>query len=162
MTSRKRAVGRTWATKVLGWCVRIASLGVFLILLITGNERFWLPLLLAGIFTGPFLRRWYCRFVCPVSCVAACARSIRRRDKAAPPTRFTRGKKTSRAVWLALLALAFLVCLILGLRVRLFAWISAAGIAFAIFAAQGFWCGYFCPWGAAMQGMARMARLIRR
>ncbi|OHE58772.1 MAG: hypothetical protein A2Y36_15695 [Treponema sp. GWA1_62_8] len=57
---------------------------------------------------------------------------------------------------MATLFAIFTLCLIMGLRVRLFVWISVIGSVFVLVFPVGVWCTFLCPWGGIMKLGARL------
>jgi len=145
--------------KSFRWFVRIAASITLAVLVILRMERFWLPVLLLGMSTSFFWGRWYCGWVCPMQCVAGCSRLVckagKNTDKQFPMARVIRSKWLS-IPWMTVLFAIFTVCLITGLRVRLFVWISVLGCMFGLFFPVGSWCAALCPWGRVMKLSARL------
>lgn len=134
--------------------VRIVAFITLAVLVFFGMERFWLPVLLLGICANFFRKRWYCWWICPVHCVAVCSKVLYESRKTSLkrfPVPLVLRAKWFSMIWLAGLFIAFLTCLILGTRVRLFVWISVIGILFSLLFPIGVWCNTLCPWGRIIQ-----------
>jgi hypothetical protein len=94
--------------------VRWLSAATLALLAMLGLERFWLPVLLAGLLGSRYLGRWYCSWCCPVASAVACAGKRRKPASGRTPVR----GPVSRALpiaWFGLLAAVFTACLFLGL-----------------------------------------------
>jgi ferredoxin-type protein NapH len=128
----------------LQYSVRLLLFISLLLLVYFGMERFWVPVLLSGIGTSFFWGRWYCAWVCPVKSASQGLVHFTPKIKPVKNVLFA-------IVWFSLLLAVFLTCLVFGVRVRLFVWISGIGIAFSILFSMGTWCGSLCPWGFIMR-----------
>jgi len=157
--SNPELMARQAQARVELWTIRILALSLFAILVLFRRERFWAPLLLVGIFTSLAFGRWYCMWICPVNCAAALPKALAVRRKSAQrkfqaPSLFQRS--WFPRAWLAILCILFAACLAIGMRIRLFVWISLLGTLFSLAFPSGGWCGTLCPWSQAMGLLARL------
>jgi ferredoxin-type protein NapH len=148
--------------------VKLLLLLAFASLVAFGRERFWLPIMLTGIISCPFLGRWYCRWACPVDCASSCARAAKSRAGKGSPRAYPRRagprflrEPWFRALWFSLLVFVFVACLVSGLRVGLFIWVTALGVLCVVLFPPGLWCGTLCPWGGAMLQLERLRKRFR-
>lgn len=124
-----RSLSRFMAVLVLG------------ILFVWGLERFYLPLLLSGLILSPFLGHWYCAWICPVN-------TFQRREGRPRKTRVPEWILRS---WFIMLVVIFVSSLVLGLRIRLFMFLTLLGVFLAVCMPGLSWCRLLCPWMNAIR-----------
>lgn len=151
------AMPRNTGLAALRWAGPLLFAGLALL----GLERWWLPVLLAGLATSWLPGRWYCSRACPVAGADAACRVRRRKGpggRAGTALARIAGFTWVRRAWFGALVLSFVLCLALGERVRLFLWVTLAGVAFSLLSARGAWCGTLCPWGSMMRAESALLR----
>jgi len=140
-------------TDLLRMLVRHLALGLFVGLSISEMERFWLPVLIAGMGTAFLSGHWYCGWICPVNTTASLVAQgggPAKRGITSVIARFLQNKAV-KVAWLVVLGAIFASCLLLGIRIKLFASISLAGIMASLLLPSATWCRNLCPWMAVMK-----------
>lgn len=141
---------------------QVSFLGLFVALHVVGATKVWLFLLVAGLVASLFVRRAYCRVVCPVSALNRLAAMLPR------GMRLQAGKSPAwlthpafRVAWFSILLATLVSALVLGLRFHLFTIITLIGIILCrVFPSA--WCNSLCPWGAMLQCGSRLSPFLRK
>lgn len=131
--------------------IQIVFLTIFIVLMLTGQIKVWLIILIFGFVASFLLGRVYCGWCCPTNTMNFIIEvlfkwfhvKIRDIPKVMRPV-------LVKSTILALFFVLFVFSILINVRLQLFTIVTILGVLISLIFTSVFWCDYLCPWGSML------------